>query len=204
MFGLGKKQQTATTTVAAPAVAKEGGKGRPTPRRREAEQRNRKPVIGAPRVATNASKAERKAARQAQREASRLERLKQREALNTGDERHLPPRDKGPARRWARDYVDARRSPGEFFLPVALVVLLFSMLRLVPLVAEVSVLLLYVLGLVVGVDSFLLRRRVNRATVERFGEAKARGAGTYAMARALQMRRLRLPKPQVGRGQFPA
>ena len=33
---------------------------------------------------------------------------KQREALANGDERYLPARDKGPVRRFVRDYVDSR------------------------------------------------------------------------------------------------
>ncbi|MDQ1288804.1 MAG: hypothetical protein QG622_2370, partial [Actinomycetota bacterium] len=37
----------------------------------------------------------------------------------------------------------------------------------------------------------------------KFGDDQARGAGGYAMMRALQLRRTRLPHPMVERGQFP-
>jgi hypothetical protein len=55
----------------------------------------------------------------------------------------------------------------------------------------------------IAIDSFLLRRRVQRLADERFGEKAASGTGTYALMRALQFRRGRLPKPQVQRGEFP-
>ena len=41
----------------------------------------------------------------------------------TGDEANLPLRDKGPAKRFIRDYVDARWNVGEFMLPVMVLVL---------------------------------------------------------------------------------
>jgi Flp pilus assembly protein TadB len=159
-------------------------------------------VVGGQRLSQNATKEERKAAKQAQRQALAAERAQQRVALQTGDERYQPVRDQGPARRWARDHVDARRGPGEYFLPVALVVLFLGFFNL-PELRIASTLLLYVLVLVVAVDSFLLQRRVKRVTAEKFGETKARGAGMYAVARSLQLRRLRLPRPQVARGQYP-
>jgi Protein of unknown function (DUF3043) len=180
------------------------GKGRPTPKRREAEQRNRQPMIGAARLPANATKEQRKAAREAQRQASSAERLKSREALLTGDERHLPAQHRGPARRWARDYVDARRNLGDYLFPVAIVVLGAG---LVPVAAIrpftlLAVPLLYLYLLVVLVDAYLLSRRINRLTFERFG-AQAAGAGRYGALRSMQIRRFRLPRPQVARGQHP-
>jgi Flp pilus assembly protein TadB len=147
----------------------------------------------------NATKDERKAARRAQRAATNAERARQRQALLTGDEAHLPARDKGPARRWARDYVDARRNVGEMFLPVALVVLGMSM---VPRLQIPSMVLLYAALLAMIIDSFVLRRTLKRRTEERFGD-RAAGAAGYGMMRAMQMRRWRMPRPQVGRGEFP-
>lgn len=183
-----------------------GGKGRPTPRRREAEQRNRQPLIGGgrPVLGPNATKEERKAAKEARREVLRTERAAQRQALITGDESRLPARDKGPARRFARDYVDARRSLGEYFMPFAIVILLGNLvLRASWLAQTVGVLLLYAVMIIVAVDAFLLRRRVTKLVTQRFGTDQAAGVGGYAMMRSLQIRRTRLPKPQVARGQFP-
>ena len=126
----------------------------------------------------------------------------QRQALMTGDEAHLPARDRGPARRWARDYVDARRSVGEYFLPVALVILGLSLIRQ-PTVALAAIVLLYGMVLVVAVDCFLVRRKLSRLLTAKFGASASQGAPTYAMLRMLQLRRSRLPRPQVARGQFP-
>jgi len=204
VFGRGKSQQSepaqAGTIGAGAPAAKPVGKGRPTPTRREAEARNKRPLVG-PALPANASKEQRKAARRAAREQLNAERALQRQALITGDDRHLPPRDKGPARRWTRDYVDARRSVGEYFLPVALVVLGMSLIR-IPIFQLASLIALYGMLLLVIVDSFLAARRIKRETFARFGD-QAQGCSRYGVMRMLQLRRTRMPRPQVPRGQFP-
>jgi hypothetical protein len=190
--------------TAAPAVGqKQGGKGRPTPRRREAEQRNRHPVVASPRLSPNATKEERKAARAAQREALAAERVKAREAMVTGDERHLPAQHRGPARRWARDYVDSRWNLGELLLPTAFVVLLLGLVPRLQVVTVFLVPALYVFALAVVVNGYFMARRVNRIAVQRFGES-ARGVGRYAALRSAQVRRFRMPKPMVKRGESPS
>jgi hypothetical protein len=201
VFGRSRSQTAAPVQETTPA--KGGGKGRPTPSRREAEARNRRPVVGSPQLRADATKEEKKAAKAAQREAMAAERARGREAMITGDDRHLPARDKGPVRRFARDYVDARRNLGEFMLPAALVVLLLS---LVPIAALklVSVFGLYAVVLVIAIDAFVLRRKVSRRVTEKFGADKARGIAGYAMMRSLQMRRTRMPRPMVQRGQYPS
>ena len=202
MFGRDKSQATQTAT-APPPVVKASGKGHATPTRREAEQRNRKPLIGAPSPPKGATRAERKAARKARIDRNREERANRREALNSGDQRHLPLRDKGQARKYVRDYVDARRNIGEFFLPVALVCVVLGMVNLT--IARLgSLVALYALVIAIFVDAVLLRRRITRLVTARYGEQEARGVGGYAIMRALQLRRSRLPRPQVQRGQFPA
>jgi hypothetical protein len=197
-------QAEANAAAAAEDDVKHAGKGRPTPKRREAEQRNRQPLVGTPRLPANATKEERKAARAAARQAANAERLKGREALLTGDERHLPAQHRGPARKFARDYVDARLNLGDFLFPVAIVVL---GLGLVPVPAIrpytlIAVPLLYLFLLVVLVDAYFLSRRINRLTYEKFG-AQSAGAGRYGALRSLQIRRFRLPRPTVKRGQHP-
>ena len=203
MFGRTKDKTPAGSTGAtpvrdAPAGAhpvKPGGKGRPTPSRSQAQARNRRPLVPA----------DRKAARRAARESMREERARMQQALLTGDERHLPLRDKGPQRRLARDVVDARRNVGEHFLLIALLALVLSFVA--PAIGSRSLLLastvlIYLTLAAVVVDSVLLSRRVKRAAVARFGEAE-RGLGGYAVSRALQVRRLRRPVPGIGRGEPP-
>ena len=69
---------------------------------------------------------DRKAATKRARDARRIDMAKQREALASGDERYLPARDKGPVRKFARDFVDSRYRVAEFFLPLAVVILVMS------------------------------------------------------------------------------
>ena len=183
--------------------ARTQGKGRATPSRREAEQRNRRPLVGASaQPAAGATKEERKAARKARSAQLREERVRQRQAMLAGDERAFPARDRGPVRRWARDYVDARRNLGEYFLPVALIALLAGVVN-VPIVRLASLVVLYGMFILIAVDSFMLRRRVQRLADEKFHGKGTEGVGTYAMMRALQFRRGRQPKPVVSRGQSP-
>jgi hypothetical protein len=205
VFGRSRSGATqAPGKTAGPAQPqKQGGKGRPTPRRREAEQRNRHPVVGSPRLSPNATKEERKAARAVQREALAAERAKAREAMVTGDERHLPAQHRGPARRWARDYVDSRWNLGELLLPIALVVLLMGLVPRLQVVSFFLVPALYLYALVVVVNGYFMARRINRIAIERFGES-ARGVGRYAALRSAQVRRFRMPKPMVKRGQSPS
>ncbi len=204
MFGRSKDDQA---TAPAPVTPEDrlGGKGRPTPRRREAEQRNRRPVVMSAQqsaLSKNATKEEKKAYRAARRQAMAEARGRTRQAMMTGDDRHLPARDQGPTRRFVRDYVDSRRNLGEYFLPVALVLLVLTITG-IPLLQLLSTVVLYVFVLAVAVDAFLLRRRINREVEARFGGRATSGSATYGMLRSLQMRRTRMPKPQVGRGQRP-
>nr|WP_329131005.1 DUF3043 domain-containing protein [Streptomyces sp. NBC_01476] len=165
-------------------------KGRPTPKRSEAQSQRRKAVV--------APKDRKAAARQA-REARRADLAKQRQALAGGDERHLPARDRGPVRKFARDYVDARMRVAEFFLPVAVVILVLSIVRIGSL-QNLSLLLWLVVIVAIVVDSVVTGLRLRRQLRTRFADKNVKGAVAYALMRTLQMRRLRLPKPQVERG----
>jgi hypothetical protein len=127
-----------------------------------------------------------------------------RQAMDTGDEKFLPLRDKGPQKRFARDFVDARFSLGEFLMFGALLFVIISLL-----VPASSAQMVYVLGafwvmfLAVFVDVFFLSRKLKKRLGEKFGDVE-RGTVWYGSMRSLQFRRLRLPKPQVRRGEFPA
>jgi hypothetical protein len=168
-------------------------KGRPTPKRSEA-QSGRRSLASTP---TN-----RKDGAKRQREARREALARQREALASGDERYLPARDKGPVRRFARDFVDSRFAVAEFFLPLAVLILVLSML---PSLAIKNISLLLWLGVIVMIviDSFGISFRLKKQLRTRFPNENLRGAVPYALMRTLQMRRLRLPKPQVKRGERP-
>ncbi|MEU4113714.1 DUF3043 domain-containing protein [Kitasatospora sp. NPDC028055] len=168
-------------------------KGRPTPKRSEAEASRRTRVV--------VPKDRKEASRQA-RERMRVEREKQRQALIDGDERHLPARDKGPVRKFARDYVDSRWSLAEFFLPAAVVILVLSIVK-IPALQLLSTLLFLLFFVLVILDFVRLGLGLRKQLGERFAGQNTRGVVAYGIMRTLQMRRLRLPKPQVRRGEKP-
>jgi DUF3043 family protein len=167
-------------------------KGRPTPKRSDAQSQRR--TLKAP--------ANRKEAAKRQREARRSDMTRQRQALASGDERYLPARDKGPVRRYARDYVDSRWSVAEFFLPVAVIILVLSMMPSVQL-KNISLLLWLLVIVMIVLDSIGLGFRLKRDMRARFPDQSRRGAVAYALMRTLQLRRMRLPKPQAARGEKP-
>ncbi|MGW2398832.1 DUF3043 domain-containing protein [Kitasatospora sp. NPDC001664] len=168
-------------------------KGRPTPKRSEAEA-NRRTRVTVPK--------DRKEAARQSRDRMRSEREKQRTALLEGDERYLPARDKGPVRKYVRDYIDARWSLAEFFLPYAVVVLVLSV---VPnnVLKLASTLLFMVFFVLVIADFLRLGFGLRKALATEFPGTNTRGAVPYGLMRTLQMRRLRLPKPKVKRGEKP-
>lgn len=199
MFGnRSSKEEKAAAADKAPADLSQtrdpqAPKGRPTPKRAVA-QSQRKAVV--------ASTGNRKEDAKRARERRRVEMAKQREALASGDERYLPTRDKGPVRRFVRDFVDSRFSVAEMFLPLAVVILVLSMVPS-PQIKNIALLLwLAVIALII-VDSVGLVFRLRKALNERFADEPRRGAVAYGLMRTLQMRRLRLPKPQVKRGERP-
>ncbi|GGR72893.1 membrane protein [Streptomyces humidus] len=165
-------------------------KGRPTPKRSEAQSQRRS--------VANTSMSRKDAAKR-QRDERRAQMDRQRQALAGGDERYLPARDKGPVRKFARDFIDARFNVAEFFLPMAVVILVLSVVRVGSLQTIALLLWLVVIVLIV-LDSLVTGFRLRKRLAERFEGQNRRGAVAYALMRSLQMRRLRLPKPQVKRG----
>lgn len=172
---------------------REGAKNRPTPKRKEQEAARKRPLV----------ESDRKAAKRRAREERRAAAQVQHRAMLTGDERHLPPRDRGPVKRFIRDYVDARWNIGEILLPVMLLMLLASFLGgAQPWVLSIS-LMLYLLIIFAVVDSILTWRKIKKTLGAKYDEADLRGGGFYTFIRSFQLRRWRMPRAQVRRGQFP-
>ncbi|WP_122260643.1 DUF3043 domain-containing protein [Ornithinimicrobium cerasi] len=179
--------------VAAPTAAADGsrptGKGRPTPKRREAEAANRRPLVGG----AAASKSPDAKAR------ARAERARAREAMLRGDEKYLTPRDRGPERRFLRDAVDSRRTFGEILLPAMLVILALTFIPqawagLVSMVGAYSLMMLTILG------AWLLWRQTKARFVTAFGHEPSKGSAMYVVLRSFQMRGSRIPRPAVKPG----
>ncbi len=190
---IGRSKEPAPTAPEAEQPA--GGKGRPTPKRKEAEAANRRPLVVD----------DRKAAAKAAREKARVQRELEYRAMQSGDERHMPARDAGPVKRFVRDYVDSRFNLGAYFLPVAVGFLLvsFAATFLEPTAFFVLVVLLYLYVLAVIVDSVVLWRGLKKALRANFGPGRERGNLLYGVLRATQLPRTRMPKPQVKRGGAP-
>lgn len=183
----------AADTDAAAAEAKASGKGRPTPTRKEAEAARKQ------RVKPSLT---RKQARKRQKEAARSERDASYRAMQTGDESHFPERDRGPVRRYVRDFVDGRRLMTEFFLPIMIGILALSLLPIPALVQTITLVWLAAIALVFA-ELGWLGFRLKRGIRERYGDDAGKGHLFYGIVRATQLRRLRLPKPVVKPGQPP-
>jgi len=175
--------------------AREGAKNRPTPKRKDQEAARRQPLVVA----------DRKQAKKLDRAKRNEQMYRTRQAMLTGDESGLPARDKGPVRRYIRDHIDARWNLAEFMLPVMLIVLALSFLRTNEILFFVTI-LTYAILLTAIVDTLLMWRGLRKRLTAKFGEeaAKAKGNGMYAAMRAFQLRRSRMPRALVKRGEYPA
>lgn len=170
---------------------KAGGKGRPTPTRKEAEAAA-KARAKVPRT--------RKELAQQQRQSRTESSKKVRQAMKTGDERYLLARDKGPVRRFIRDYVDSRFSFVELMIPILIVTMIMGYSGNSRLATIGNTLLFGMLVLVV-LDLVLLRRRIRREIGRRFPGETLKGTTYYAVTRSLQMKFMRMPKAKVKIGQ---
>jgi hypothetical protein len=172
------------------AASKAAGKGKPTPTRKEREAAARKPLVGD----------RTPEARKAQKVASQEERRKAREGMMAGDERYLTARDRGPQRRLARDIVDSRFTVGELLMPALFVIIIVSALP-DKRVELATLFIMWALFIALAIDGFLIGRKVQNRLAEKYGAEKVeRGLRWYAAMRSIQMRMMRLPKPQVKRG----
>ncbi|GAB11825.1 hypothetical protein GOARA_089_00070 [Gordonia araii NBRC 100433] len=198
---------TTTTPEDTGKAARTEGKGRPTPKRRDAAKK-RGPVPPPPMTRAEA-RARRKDMRATMSKEERSEaRAKQRELRNevrerrlAGDEDYLLPRDQGPVRRYARNLVDSRRNFAGVFTPMALVIIVA--VYALPQYGGLVTIALLIFVILVVTDTVYVAKMVNKRVAERYPESTDGGfkLGWYAGSRALQMRRLRVPKPQVERGE---
>ena len=165
------------------------GKGRPTPPRKEQEKLRKKPLVGD----------RSKEAKALQKAKIREERQKARDGMMAGDERYLTIRDKGPQRKLARNVVDARFTAGELVLPLLFVVVLTTFIESYEL-QLFSLFAMWGIFGVVAIDAWIIGRSAKKIVRNRFGEDKLEsGIAWYAAMRSIQMRSLRIPKPQVKR-----
>lgn len=169
------------------------GKGRATPTRAEREAARKRPLV----ADTKEAKARARAELRERQEKARI-------GMANGDDRYLQARDKGPQRRFVRDWVDSTWHIAELVMPVMVAVLLLVFVG-IPALQIYAYLVLWGFMIAAVLDMVITSIRVKRAARAKFGDDRIeKGLGFYGAMRTVQMRFMRLPKPQVRRGQRPA
>ena len=161
-------------------------KGKATPKRKDAVAATKVNSITAPVTKADRSK---------NRDALKAARAEARAAYMRGDESAMPARDRGPVKRFVRDYVDSRRSLGEYFLPLMIFVLV---LTIVP-SAEIrlfAILFMYAVMLYSVLYGFFVSKKIKTLVATKFPGESTKGLGLYGWLRSTQMRKLRAPAPQ--------
>ena len=181
--------------------AAETGKGRPTPKRNEAERNRYQSITGSTTSGRGASPggASGRKLTPEEKAKARSDRDRRTAAMRRGEDWALGPRDRGPIRKLARDYVDAHRRPSEYYMYVLVLLLVALLSRNATLNTYVSPLVL-VLIVIVVVDGYLIRRALTKLAAARYPGESTRGMTMYAVMRALQLRRFRMPAPRVKPG----
>nr|NLD41472.1 DUF3043 domain-containing protein [Actinomycetales bacterium] len=173
------------------------GKGRATPSRKEAQAARHRPLVAD----------DRKAAKETQRRVRNEAYARQQHAMEHGIDQFMPVRDRGPVRRFARDYIDAGFNFGELFMPLALalmaIVLVLGMAGQPELYVYSTMLMYATIFLGLG-HAIVASVRMHRLAQKYFpAEDIPKGTTFYGFQRAFQVRRWRMPKPQVRRGEWP-
>ncbi|ACV79590.1 DUF3043 domain-containing protein [Nakamurella multipartita] len=190
-----------------PEPPADGKKGRPTPKRREAEGRTRGPVAPPPKTQREAMKRSKEQRSSMSKDERRAAARTNRERMMAGDERYLLPRDRGKVRAYVRDLVDARRNVAGILLPIA--VLSFVILLVpVQLIQAYGPLVLLVAIAAAVIDSIIFGRQISKKVAAKFPQGDSSGQSTkgyslgfYAFNRACLIRRWRAPRPRVETGQ---
>jgi hypothetical protein len=202
----GSQSPQGAQTAEAPEKSKppvQAGKGRPTPKRSAAEASRYRTVTGSTTSGRGPAKAPdpRRKATPEEKAKARDDRNRQLQAMRKGEEWALGPRDRGPAKKLARDYVDAHRRPMEFYMYalVVLIIALFAGKSNSAVGSYMQIFLLVIIAVIV-VDAILLRRSIFKVLHERMPKESTRGLAFYAIMRALQLRRFRTPAPRLKPG----
>jgi Flp pilus assembly protein TadB len=170
-----------------------------TPRRKDAERSKKNPII----------QSDKKLAKKEQKKKLAEIRELRNRALETGDDKYLPLRDKGEVKRATRDYIDSHTSFSEFFMIFACVIiaLFFVTINVLHLIAigSIVIIIMYLFMIIVIFESILKGIALKKFLHKKFNKDKIpRGTIWYGISRSLQLRGTRLPKPQVKRGDYPS
>jgi hypothetical protein len=188
----GAQSPDASAEAKQPRSSAEAAKGRPTPKRSEAERNRRQPITGSRAPATPRTPEDKAKARG--------ERGRKYEAMKKGESWALNPRDRGPAKALARDYIDSKRRISEYYMYILVLLLAAVFLRNKTEQQYISPLVL-VLVVIIVIDAQVIRRSLRKLVGERLPGESTRGLTMYAVMRALQIRRFRMPAPRVRPGE---
>jgi hypothetical protein len=175
-----------------PRSPAEAAKGRPTPKRSQAERNRRQPITGSRAPATPRTPEE--------KTRSRTDRSRKYEAMKAGEAWALNPRDRGPAKALARDFIDSKRRVSEYYMYILVVLLVAVFLRNKTEQEYISPLVLVLVAIIV-IDAQFIRRSLRKLVSQRLPGESTRGLTVYAVMRALQIRRFRMPAPRVRPGE---
>jgi hypothetical protein len=164
-------------------------KGRPTPKRSEAERRRRQPYAAG----------DKKAATQQSRTRDRADRARKYDAMKRGEDWALAARDKGPVKALTRDYVDSRRRFSEYYMYI-LVVLLLALLVRDNAVKVFMYPVVLIMVVIIATEGIMISRKVRKLAAVRFPGQSTRGITMYAVMRTLQIRKFRMPAPRIKPG----
>lgn len=172
-------QPTSTTHIEEPGAPRK--KNAPTPSRKQAERERMErlhPTLSA-------------------KEQKRLERAERSVARDTA----FAKVENAPIRQLCRNYIDAKWHVGEFLMPLMLILLALTIgLSNFPnLFLGLSIVVWVLLGLTI-IDVFITWRGFKKLAAERFPNVSTKGLGFYTMNRIIQIRRFRVPPPQIKRG----
>jgi hypothetical protein len=181
------------------------GKGRPTPKRSQAQAR-RGPVAPPPKTQREAIKRSKEVGKTLTKDEKRVASTERRERMMRGDDAYVLPRDRGPVRAFVRDATDARRNIAGILLPIALLSFIILLIRNQT-VQVIGPIILLVAILAAVVDSIIFGRQLSRMVAERFPKGdpsglsiRQRSLAFYAFNRACLIRKWRVPRPRVNRG----
>jgi hypothetical protein len=175
-------EEPAAPVAADPTRSGPARKDAPTPTRREAEHARRERLN--PTLTP-------KQARAKERQARAMERDSQLRSVEAQ-----------PGRVLMRDWVDSRRGLAQFSLPLLMVMLMISLVVTTfgtLITAIMSYATWLVMILILG-DVALMWRGYKKLHAERLPREPLKGLLSYGLNRSINLRRLRVPKPRVNRG----
>ncbi|SJM65586.1 DUF3043 domain-containing protein [Gulosibacter sp. 10] len=183
------KQEPAREETPQDAPKSGSGKKGPTPRRRDAQAANFRPLVPE----------DRKEARRQAQARTRMQQAEAREGMARGDDRYLRPNERGPQKRFLRDYIDSRFTLGELLIPLMFLVIIATFFP-TTYAAIWAMAFIWSFLAVCIIEGIVYGRIVRKRVAEVVGQDRVeKGFILGAVGRSMQMRFMRMPKPQVKR-----